>query len=109
MAGDLQSSDRYTQMWQDLAEVLNRLPIEDQEAYRKVLGEYLHDMKHTLGLITNANEILRRDVGERPERSRSLEMINIIHTGALQLDGYLTTMVEEFANRIEASEDQSGQ
>lgn len=103
MDNQTERNDDHVQTWRDLAELVNALPVEERERYRAVVGNFMHDMKHTLGLITNANEILRRDVENDPGKSRSLEMLNIIRTGALQMDGYLNTMVNEFANHIKES------
>jgi hypothetical protein len=103
MDNQTEGKNEHAQTWRELAGLVNNLPVEEREQYRAVVGNFMHDMKHTLGLITNANEILRRDVENEPGKSRSLEMLNIIRTGALQMDGYLNTMVEEFANHIKES------
>lgn len=103
MDNQAERNDEHAQTWRDLAGLVNGLPVEEREQYRAVVGNFMHDMKHTLGLITNANEILRRDVENDPGKSRSVEMLNIIRTGALQMDVYLNTMVKEFANHIKES------
>lgn len=101
MTDDYENNKKFEALWQELAGLINELPIERREGYREVLGEFLHDMKHTLGLITNANAILRRDVEGAPEKTRGLEMIKIVQTGATQLNEYLNILVEEFGNAIE--------
>jgi hypothetical protein len=93
-----------SQVWQGVAGFINQLPADQREQYRKSLGFFMHDMKHTLGLINNANEIIRRDVQACPEDHRAAEMIDIIKTGSKQLDAYLNTMVEECCHRIETEE-----
>lgn len=87
-------------VWQGMAGFINQLPNDEREQYRKAIGNFMHDMKHTLGLIINANEIVRRDLNGCPEEIRAEEMIDIIKKGSQQLDGYLNTILENFCHRI---------
>jgi hypothetical protein len=61
---------------------------------------FMHDMKHTLGLINNANELIRRDIQNCPEKHKSDEMVSIVQTGTQQLDAYFDTIVDACCNKI---------
>lgn len=91
----------FSQIWEGIAGFVNQLPDDQREQYRKILGHFMHDMKHSLGLINNANEIIRRDVQACPEKHQAAEMIEIIKTGSKQLDSYLDTMVVNCCHKIE--------
>jgi hypothetical protein len=90
----------FSQTWEGVADFINQLPQDQRAQYRKTLGVFMHDMKHTLGLINNANELIRRDVQQCPEEHHAVEMIEIIKKGSQQLDGYLNTMLENCCHRI---------
>ena len=94
----------FSQAWQGMAGFINQLPNDEREKYRKAIGDFMHDMKHALGLINNANEIVRRDVNGCSEEHKAGEMIDIIKTGSQQLDGYLNTMLENFCDKIDLDE-----
>ena len=100
-----QAEKEFTQTWQGVAYSINLLPEDQREQYRKILGVFMHDMKHTLGLITNANELIRRDIQQCPEKHKSGEMISIVHTAARQLDAYFNTIVEACCNQIDIGEE----
>ena len=98
------NDSEFEKVWQDLAEEINNLPRESRERYRQELGQFMHDMKHTLGLVINANEIAIRDVADDPDNDRSMEMLDIIRTAASQLNQHLDVIVGGCLNRIEIEE-----
>ena len=91
----------HNQFWQGIAALINDLPPEQREQYRQSLGVFMHDMKHTLGLIINANELVRRDVEGCQGEHKAVEMIDIIKTGSQQLDDHLNIVVDDCCNLIE--------
>lgn len=101
MAEEMQSESPQEQVWQDLMGLVNQLPLEMRERYRQALGKFMHDMKHTLGLITTAQALARRTTGDTPDLEKTLEMLEIIRTSSMQMDEYLNTIVDDLCNRIE--------
>lgn len=103
MTDDVQQSPKYQQIWRELAEQVNQLPLETRERYHQTLSELLHDMKHTLGLIMNAQELAWRGLDDDPKIEKTLEMLDIIRTGSVQMNGYLNTMMDDCVNLIEVN------
>jgi hypothetical protein len=101
MSRYLQVEKGFSQVWQGVADSINLLPKGKRELYRKILGIFMHDMKHALGLINNANELIRRDIQGCPEKHKSEDMVAIIHKGTQQLDEYIDTIVEACCNKID--------
>ena len=102
---ETQAEKGVSNAWQAVADSINHLSNHERKKIRHVLSMFMHDMKHTLGLIANANELIRRDIQSCPEKHKSDEMISIIHNGAQQLDEYFDTIVESCSNRIDVGED----
>jgi flagellar motor switch protein FliG len=100
-----QAEKGFTQAWHDLAESINHMSEDKRKQIQKVLSVFMHDMKHTLGLISNANELIRRDIQKCPQEHKSEDMISIVHTAAQQLDEYFDTIVEACCNKIDIGED----
>ena len=99
-----QNDPEFEKVWQDLAGDINQLPDEARQRYRQELGQFMHDMKHTLGLVMNANDIVLRDVGDDPDNDRVLEMLDIIRSASGQLNAQLDMIVKGCLNRIDVEE-----
>ncbi len=104
MAKNTQELLDHNQFWQGIADLINDLPPEQREQYRQSLGAFMHDMKHTLGLIINANELVRREVEGKQWENNAVELIEIIKTGSQQLDDLLNIIVGDCCNLIEVQE-----
>lgn len=96
------AADKYSPAFQELAEIVNRQPEESRELVRRALGEYLHDIKHTLGLITGANTIIQRDLEDGPENFDSAEMLTIVMDAALRINKYVNLLNENLVTQIDA-------
>ena len=59
------NADNYARLFQELASLINRQPPETRQQTRRVLGEYLHDIKDTLGLIMGASAVITRDIQDQ--------------------------------------------
>ena len=94
----------HNQYWKGMAALINNLPPEQREQYRQSLGSFMHDMKHTLGLIINANELVRRDIEDCQGDHKAVELIDIIKTGSQQLDDLLNILLNDCCNLIEVQE-----
>lgn len=101
MTKNTQGMSGHSQSWQEIAALINDLPLEQREQYRRSLGAFMHDMKHTLGLIVNANELVSREIKKCPEEHKAVEMIDIIKIGSKQLDDHLNVIVNDCCNLIE--------
>lgn len=100
MSTEPQAIMEFDQAWQGIADSINLMAEDERKQYRKVLGIFMHDMKHTLGLIVNANELIRRDLQKCPEKHESDDMLSIVRKGTKQLDQYIDTIVEACCNKI---------
>jgi hypothetical protein len=98
---ELQTEKGFNQAWQDVADSINNLPDGKRKQIHQAMSVFMHDMKHTLGLINNANELIRRDIQNCPEKLKSDEMVSIVHTGTQQLDAYFDTIVDACCNKID--------
>jgi len=96
-----QAEKGFIQAWQDVANSINQLSASKRNQIQQVMSVFMHDMKHTLGLINNANELIRRDIQNCLEKHKSDEMISIVQTGTRQLDAYFDTIVDACCNKID--------
>lgn len=94
--------EKYASLFQDLAELVNQQPMEHREQTRQLAGEFLHDLKHTLGLITGANALILRDLRGGEEKTQSFEMVKIANDAALKIDAYVDLVTETFVTNIDA-------
>ncbi|MEN8241934.1 MAG: hypothetical protein ABFS17_08440 [Chloroflexota bacterium] len=94
--------EKYALFFRELAELVNQQPAETREHTRRLIGEFLHDIKHTLGLITGANTIIERDLGDKSEPFDSFEMIQIADQASMVIDAHLDLLNQHFASRIDA-------
>ena len=92
----------YQQNFQSLAELINQQPPETREALRRAFGAYLHDINHTIGLITGASTILQRELEDRGEDCPNPEMLAIINDAARQINRYTNLLTETLVTRIDA-------
>jgi hypothetical protein len=95
----------YIRFWRDMAELINKLPIEERRKYYENLGKFVHDMRHTLGLITNAQDLLRRDIVERARISDPLSLLNIIKMASMRGSTLVNDVAEAFGTHIDLGEE----
>ena len=93
--------EEFSQAFEKLAELVNRLSLEERTALRSTFGTYTHDLKHTLGLVTGANGILLRLDLEGEDAKDVREMAGIILQAAGDIDALVMQLVEHLSNRIE--------
>jgi len=89
------------QAFHRLADLVNQLPEEERIALRSALGNYTHDLKHTLGLVTGANAIFLRMASAQPQ---ILEMAEIIQNASGQIDELITLLADQLNNQIDTDE-----
>ncbi|MBW8012437.1 MAG: hypothetical protein FVQ83_14575 [Chloroflexi bacterium] len=98
-------SQKHLEIWDDLAELVNQLPQDERKRYRKNLGKFMHDLRNTLALITNSEDLIRRDFRERDDVDSVMELMNIVKTATHRASGHLTDIIESFGDQINLSED----
>ena len=100
-SSDDEAAKAYLESWNELAEMINALPVEDRRRFRKTIGKFMHDMRHTLGLIINSQDLLRRDIKDRAMITDPISLLNIIKMAGMRGNALLAELVEEFANQID--------
>ena len=91
----------YEEVWRGLADLVNELPMEKRKYYVHILGKFMHDMRHTLGLITNSQDLLRRDIVEKARISDPMSLLNIIQTASMRGSVLVESFVQGFAHQVE--------
>ena len=94
--------EKFAPFFRELAEIVNQQPAETRERTRRLIGEYFHDIKHTLGLITGANTIIERDLQNDSELFDSFEMIQISNNASLSISSYVNLVTDNFTSLIDA-------
>lgn len=87
--------------FQRLAELVNQLPEEERADLRFALGNYTHDLKHTIGLVNGANVLVSRTVADQPQ---VVEMVEIIQKASSQIDDLITLLVDQLNNQIKTND-----
>jgi hypothetical protein len=94
--------EKYAPLFQEMAELVNQQPKEKREHTRRLIGEFLHDIKHQLGLVTGANAVILRELNSDREPKQSFEMIEISGNACLTINGYTDLVGENLTARINA-------
>ena len=94
-------AEKYEQTWRKISELVNGLPLEDRQQLRDSLGLFTHDIKHSLGLISSGNELIRRDFASCGHEHTSIEMPDVIQTGFEQINAYFDVIVSNLNNKID--------
>jgi hypothetical protein len=102
MSDFVPNGETYVQTFWELAEIVNQQPEQTREQVRVLFGDYLHDIKHTLGLVTGANTVLRRNLSSQNKDQENLETLQIADQAAQKISLYLDLLAENFAGRINA-------
>ena len=50
-------------IWEDIGELINRLPPKEREEYRSRMRIYIHDLRNKLGVVFSAMGLLERRGG----------------------------------------------
>jgi len=97
------SPDRNRSVFLELAELVNSSPLEQRIFIRSQLGEYTHDLKHLLGLVTGANAVLTKYTSENDPQVR--EMVEMIREAALKIDAQVDLLTEQLSQYIRTETD----
>ena len=101
MTAENNSSQEIGEVFAVLAELINRLPVEERTKLRASLGAYSHDLKNTLGLITGANALIGRNPPQGEAAETVLEMAGIIENATVRMDELIMLLVDDLNNQID--------
>jgi signal transduction histidine kinase len=101
MIAENNSSQGIGEVFATLADLINRLPVEERTKLRAGLGAYSHDLKNTLGVITGANALICRIPPQAEAAETVLEMAGIIENATGQMDELIMLLVEDLNNQID--------
>ena len=73
-----------------------------REHTRRLIGEFLHDIKHQLGLITGANAVIKRDLEMGKQPKQCMEMTQITDEASKKIDQHLNLVTDNFTAEINA-------
>jgi len=51
-------------VWQELATLVNALPLEDRRRLRDALRRWTHDLGHNIGLVRTSEGLMRREMDQ---------------------------------------------
>ena len=91
----------YLAAFLEIAQAANQLPENRRAEISNQLGAYTHDLKHLLGLVTGANEIILRRSPSDESVGKIIEMVEIIQDAASQMDAYFDLLVDNLYHPIE--------
>ena len=102
MKTDSSGKNRYKEVFLRLTECVNSLPLEERVFIRTELGNYSHDMKHYLGVISGANTLLDRNISleDRDYQDQDREVIDMIRDSSIELNDYTDLLTEYLCKNI---------
>jgi len=63
-------------IWREIAALINQLPPETRQHYRRAIRRWMHDMGHHIGLVRTSESLIRRMASECP--CTDIELLDII-------------------------------
>jgi hypothetical protein len=73
-----------TNVWQELAALINRQPPEARRRYREALRRWTHDLGHNIGLVRTSEGLMRREM-QQTASPADTELLDIIGGAARSL------------------------
>ncbi len=89
------------QHWNELAEMVNELPLEERVRIREYVGLLVHDLRHSLGLISNAQALLRRELSKKEDMDDALSFLDIINIASNTATNLLSDTAQTMGDKIE--------
>ncbi len=99
------SPEQYQAAFEAIAGAVRQLPDEQRKQIGEQLGEYTHDFKHLLGLVTGANAVLLRVAPADEKGDKMLEMVETIDKASVQLNAYIDMIVSQLYMPIRPESD----
>jgi len=91
------SADIKQEEWQHLAELIHRLPPEEQQNIQRMITQFTHDLRQNMGNIITAEVLLQRSLAEDASQK---ELLDIIHSSTQKAVGLITDMARPFDDEI---------
>ncbi len=93
----MQPQKEAKEVWNDLAELINSLPLEKQRYYQRNIAMLIHDLRQVLGIVYSAEGLLRRS---RKDNADDLELLDMIHKSSSNALRLLTDFARPFDSEI---------
>jgi hypothetical protein len=100
MSNSISSEDPYQALFLELAEIVNSLSVEKRASIRTQLGEYTHDLKDLLGLVTGANALLKRYAASDEMDPQVMEMVVLIGDISMKIDEHMDLLTKYLSQQI---------
>lgn len=97
MSIDPVKAEKFREVFQQIADILNQCSPEERAAIRTGLGEYTHDLKHFLGVVLGAQTLMAFD-GDTLDKHG--DMLEIIVQSVKDLDGLFEILIHNLPNEI---------
>lgn len=97
--------EQYGAVFQLIAAAVQKLPDEQRSRISAQLGEYTHDFKHLLGLVTGANSVLLRSAPSDETGDLIVEMAGISDKAVIELNQLIELIIEQLNLAIQPQED----
>ena len=100
MRATLSSQEDLRSLFLQLSALVNELPMEKRANIRAKLGDYSHDLKHQLGLVTGANALIERYDFSEDIGSEIRELTAVIREAVRQIDEHIDVLTEYLSHKI---------
>lgn len=97
MGIDSGKAEKFSQVFRQVAEILNQCAPEERAAVRADLGDYTHDLKHILGVVLGAQTLMAYDKDLLANHGDELE---IIARSAKDLNSMFELLIQNLSNEI---------
>lgn len=84
----------YEAVFQAIARAVRQLPEEERSRINAQLGEFTHDLKHLVGLVTGANSVVLRSAPSDESGEQIVEMVKISNHAAAEIDAFIEVIVQ---------------
>jgi hypothetical protein len=96
----------FIRLWDALVALVNYLPEDERQEMQTNLKEYIHELRHTIGLITSAQALLQRDLSTREDRADILMLLDIISIAANRLTNLVANNLQHVGEDIKLGDKQ---
>ena len=93
------SKEELKATWTALADLIDSLPKDDKHRYQTAIRLLVHDLRQNIGIIYNAESLLRRGI---PNTTENLELLDSIRTANQRSIAVVTDLAKPFDRDITA-------
>ena len=88
------------QIWRGMARLVNELPREERQRYQREFARFAHDLRHDLGVVANAEALLRTDLQSLPDTAEMLDFLEILLKANTRAIATLDALIVSFGHQI---------